>query len=57
VTLETENTNDAELGVLEQTADGRSVLRYRRRLAQPPPMVWRALTEDAQLEAWFPTTI
>ncbi len=33
------------------------MLRYRRRLAHPPEKVWRALTEDVHLEAWFPTTI
>jgi uncharacterized protein YndB with AHSA1/START domain len=46
-----------ELGILEKSADGRSVLQYRRRLAHPPQKVWRALTEDGHLEAWFPTTI
>ena len=34
-----------------------SVLRYERRLAHPPERVWRALTDDAELAAWFPTTI
>ena len=43
-------------GTLERTADG-AVLRYRRRLAHPLHTVWRALTEDAHLAAWFPTTI
>ena len=33
------------------------VLRYRRRLAHPRDKVWRALTEDGHLAAWFPTTI
>ena len=47
---------DDEYGTLER--DGAvSRLRYRRRLAQPPETVWRALTEDAQLAGWFPTTI
>lgn len=32
-------------------------LRFERRLAHPPERVWRALTEDADLAAWFPTTI
>jgi uncharacterized protein YndB with AHSA1/START domain len=45
-----------EYGTLERTADA-SVLRYRRRLAHPRQKVWRALTEDAHLVAWFPTTI
>jgi uncharacterized protein YndB with AHSA1/START domain len=45
-----------EYGTLERTADG-SVLRYRRRLAHPQQKVWSALTEDAHLAAWFPTTI
>jgi uncharacterized protein YndB with AHSA1/START domain len=46
-----------EFGTWEASADGRSVLRYRRRLSHPPQMVWRALTEDGHLAAWFPTTI
>ena len=44
------------LGTLERVG-GQSVLRYRRRLAHPQPKVWRALTEDAHLAEWFPTTI
>jgi uncharacterized protein YndB with AHSA1/START domain len=32
-------------------------LRYERRLPHPPEKVWLALTEDAHLAAWFPTTI
>jgi uncharacterized protein YndB with AHSA1/START domain len=44
-------------GTLETAADGRSVLRYRRRLHHPQQLVWRALTEDGHLAAWFPTTI
>ena len=47
---------DAEFGRLER--DGAvSRLHYRRHLAQPPETVWAALTEDAHLAAWFPTTI
>ena len=49
------DVND-ELGTLER--DGQlCVLRYRRVLRQPPPTVWRALTEDEHLVGWFPTTI
>lgn len=51
------DTPVGELGALQRTADGLSVLRYRRHLPHPPQKVWRALTEDAHLEAWFPTTI
>jgi uncharacterized protein YndB with AHSA1/START domain len=32
-------------------------LRYERQLPHPPEKVWRALTEDEHLAAWFPTTI
>jgi uncharacterized protein YndB with AHSA1/START domain len=45
-----------EFGTLEQNGDV-SVLRYERHLTHPPERVWRALTEDAELAAWFPTTI
>ena len=46
-----------EYGTLERLPDGMSVLRYRRRLDHPRQKVWRALTEDAHLAEWFPTTI
>jgi uncharacterized protein YndB with AHSA1/START domain len=46
----------ADLGTLEHDGD-RVVLRFTRRIGHPPERVWRALTEDARLEAWFPTTI
>ena len=45
-----------DLGTLERAQD-HSVLRYRRRLPHPREKVWRALTEDEHLAAWFPTTI
>lgn len=45
-----------ELGTVERAGDV-WVLRYRRRLAHPRDKVWRALTEEAHLAAWFPTTI
>ena len=45
-----------ELGTLERVGDV-SVLRYERRLAHPPERVWRALTDDAELADWFPTTM
>ena len=45
-----------ELATLERAGD-RTVLRYRRRLAHPQQKVWRALTEDDHLAAWFPTAI
>jgi uncharacterized protein YndB with AHSA1/START domain len=53
----TDGTGSAEYGTLEREPDGMSVLRYRRRLAHPLQKVWRALTEDAHLAEWFPTTI
>ncbi len=46
----------AEFGSLERVGD-LSILRYERRLAHPRERVWRAITEDADLAAWFPTTI
>jgi uncharacterized protein YndB with AHSA1/START domain len=47
---------DEEFGTLQRTGE-RSVLRYERHLAHPRDAVWRAITEDAHLAAWFPTTI
>jgi uncharacterized protein YndB with AHSA1/START domain len=49
------DVND-ELGTLERAGD-LCVLRYQRVLRQPVATVWRALTEDAHLASWFPTTI
>lgn len=43
-------------GRLERDGE-RAVVRYERRLAHAPSKVWRALTEPAQLAAWFPTSI
>jgi uncharacterized protein YndB with AHSA1/START domain len=48
--------NDVDYGQL--TTDGdRAVVTYHRECPHPPEKVWRALTEDQHLEAWFPTTI
>jgi uncharacterized protein YndB with AHSA1/START domain len=44
------------VGTLERNGDV-AVLHYERRLAHPQERVWRAITEDADLAAWFPTTI
>jgi uncharacterized protein YndB with AHSA1/START domain len=40
-------------GTLE-TLDGRPALRFERRLAHPVQRVWRAVSEPAELELWFP---
>ncbi len=45
-----------DFATLERAGD-HTVLRYRRRLAHPRHKVWRALTEDDHLAAWFPTAI
>jgi uncharacterized protein YndB with AHSA1/START domain len=45
-----------EFGTLERHGDV-AVQRYERHLAHPQERVWRAITEDADLAAWFPTTI
>lgn len=37
----------------ETLPDGRVALRFERRLGHPVDRVWRALTESAQLRAWF----
>jgi uncharacterized protein YndB with AHSA1/START domain len=43
-------------GQLEQVG-ARWQLRFTRTLRHPPEKVWRALTEDEHVAAWFPTTI
>ncbi len=40
-------------GTLE-TIDGRPALRFERTLPHSPERVWRAITDPAELERWFP---
>lgn len=40
-------------GTLE-TIDGRPALRFERTLAHSVERVWRAISEPAELECWFP---
>jgi uncharacterized protein YndB with AHSA1/START domain len=35
--------------------DGRPAVRFERRFAQPAERVWRAVTDPAELKAWFPS--
>lgn len=44
---------DGTLGTLG-TVDGRPALRFERRLRHPVAKVWRAITDPAELPAWFP---
>ncbi|HWH95371.1 MAG TPA: SRPBCC family protein [Baekduia sp.] len=37
--------------------DGRSTLRFERRLGHDPERVWRAITDPAELRAWFPAEV
>jgi uncharacterized protein YndB with AHSA1/START domain len=41
------------LGRLTTTEEGRFALRFQRRLAHLPAVVWQAITEVAQLRLWF----
>jgi uncharacterized protein YndB with AHSA1/START domain len=50
------SVDEQAYGILERGGD-RPVLRFDRYLPHPRERVWRALTEDEHLEAWFPTTI
>ncbi|HEX6938815.1 MAG TPA: SRPBCC family protein [Longimicrobiales bacterium] len=52
----TELRRDPAEGVLESVGE-RWRLRFVRWLPHPPAKVWRALTEEEHLAAWFPTTI
>jgi uncharacterized protein YndB with AHSA1/START domain len=38
-------------------ADGRPILRFERHLAKPIDDVWTAVTDPAEMRAWFPTRI
>jgi uncharacterized protein YndB with AHSA1/START domain len=37
--------------------NGRSTLRFERMIRHPRARVWRAVTDPAELEAWFPTAV
>ena len=37
--------------------NGRPVLRFERTLPHPVHAVWEAITDQSQLEQWFPTTV
>jgi uncharacterized protein YndB with AHSA1/START domain len=37
--------------------DGRPALRFERRLPHPVERVWRAVSEPAELERWFPAVV
>ncbi len=39
------------------TSDQRPVVRLERRLADPPSVVWQALTGREQLRSWFPCDV
>ena len=47
---------ETDLGELDRSGAAWR-LRFVRTFAHSPERVWRALTEPAELEAWFPTTI
>jgi len=40
-----------------ETIDGRPAVRFERRYAHPVERVWRAATEPAELEHWFPSSV
>lgn len=52
----TEPSRDPGEGTLERVGD-RWQLRFVRRPPHSPEKVWRALSEEDHLAAWFPTTI
>lgn len=37
--------------------DGRPAVRFRRTYPHPVERVWAAVTEPAELEAWFPSAV
>jgi len=45
----------ATTGTYEER-DGLPVVRFERTVEHPVSTVWAAVTEPAQLEAWFPTS-
>ncbi|HXH21090.1 MAG TPA: SRPBCC family protein [Dehalococcoidia bacterium] len=49
--------DDLAYGTMDQGADGRWRLHFKRVFPRPIDQVWRAVTEPAHLSHWFPTTI
>lgn len=39
------------------TVDDRPAVRFERRLAHPPHVVWRMVTDPAELKHWFPCEV
>jgi uncharacterized protein YndB with AHSA1/START domain len=39
------------------TIGGKAVLRFERRLAHPPEKVFKAISDPAELQHWFPATV
>jgi uncharacterized protein YndB with AHSA1/START domain len=39
------------------TIGGKAVLRFERRLAHPPEKVFRAISDPAELQHWFPAAV
>jgi uncharacterized protein YndB with AHSA1/START domain len=39
------------------TIGGKTILRFERRLAHPPEKVFRAISDPAELQHWFPATV
>ena len=40
-------------GVVENRADGSTVIHFERRLAHPVERVWEAITDPAQVVRWW----
>jgi uncharacterized protein YndB with AHSA1/START domain len=40
-----------------EQANGRPLVRFERTFPHPVAAVWRAITDPAQLEKWFPTSV
>ena len=40
-----------------KTIDGRPIVRFERTFPDPVQAVWEAISDPAQLAAWFPTTV
>jgi uncharacterized protein YndB with AHSA1/START domain len=51
-----DNVTRSDLGELDRSGNAWQ-LRFVRLLPHSPERVWRALTEPAELAAWFPSTI
>ena len=54
MTTEAASLSTERLGAVDRLGDGRTFVRFERRLAEAVDSVWRAITDPDRLATWFP---